>query len=342
MTPPAAFPLPVTAFTLPLVAPFRGLTERGGVIVHGRAAGEFSPFPDYSTDADARWLVAAVEAALDDDPGPGTPVAVNAILPDVTDEQLPAAVERVLARTGCSTLKVKVGGRPTGAELHRVTAAVRAGRAHTDAFLLRLDGNGRFDLAAAREFLIALAWADVPVEYVEQPCDSLPDMKTLHADSEIPLAVDETIRRDRDFAELAQAADVAILKVAPLGGVRESAALAAALPLPIVISGAAESGVGVSRDAVAAHSLGAPDRAHGLGTGTLLAADLTTNSVVPAAGVIAATRVGVDPEALSRAAHRVSADDRAAWQKRLAAAWQRALALGLVGDDMLADVGAFA
>ena len=342
MTAPAVFPLPATAFALPLVAPFRGLSDRQGMVIHGRSSGEFSPFADYTQEQDARWLVAAVEAALDDDSGPGTRVAANAIVADVPDENLAEAVERVLTRTGCRTVKLKVGGRSTGDELHRVTAAARAARGVNDDARLRLDGNGRFGLDDAREFLVALAWADVPVEYVEQPCDSLRDMQVLHADTEIPLAVDETIRRDRSFDDLAAAADVAILKVAPLGGLAAAGDLAAALPLPVVVSGAAESGIGVSRDAVAAARFGAPDRAHGLGTGTLLAADLTASPVVPVDGALAATRIPVDGDALEHAAGLLSDAERATWRRRLDDAWRKALDLRLVGDGMLTELGALA
>lgn len=342
MTAPAVFPLPATAYTLPLLAPFRGLTDRQGMIIHGRSPGEFSPFAEYTQEQDARWLVAAVEAALDDDPGPGNPVTSNAIVADVPDERLGEAVEQVLTGTGCRTVKLKVGGRSTGDELHRVSTAARAARGVVDDVRLRLDGNGRFGLDDAREFLVALSWADIPVEYVEQPCDSLRDMQVLHGDTDIPLAVDEGIRRDRSFDDLAAAADVAILKVAPLGGLAAAAELAASLPLPVVVSGAAESGIGVGRDAVGAARFGAPDRAHGLGTGTLLAADLTAHPVVPIDGVVAASRAPVDGDALARAADLVSDAERVTWRQRLDDAWGRALDLGLVGDEMLAELGALA
>ncbi len=336
MTP---FPLPATAFTLPFVAPFRGQEQRQGMIVQGPAAGEFAPFPDYTPEQDARWLVAAVEAAVDPATGPGTALPVNAVLPDVPDADLAEEALALLRRTGCTTVKMKVGGRSTGAELARVTTVQRAAGGD---LRLRLDGNGRYDVAAARELLVALSWAEAPVEYVEQPCPTFAQMVQLKADSAIPLAVDETLRRDRRFGDLADAADVAIVKVAPLGGAVAVAELVGSLGLPVVVSGAAESSIGASRDAVVAAALASGDRAHGLGTGTLLAADLTADPMLPTAGAVVAARRPVDPGLLAAAESATPPTERREWQERLESAWATALAGELVPATTLAALDAVA
>lgn len=193
------------------------------------------------------------------DPGPGTAVATNAILPDLSDDDLAAGTTRVMAATGCRTVKLKVGGRPTGAELARVTTVMQAAAAVVPDARLRLDGNGRFDFAAAQEFLVALTWSDAAVEYVEQPCRSVDEMRLLKEHvPDVALAADESLRRDRHFHDLAEIADVAIVKVAPLGGPRAVRSVLADIDLPVVVSGAAESSVGLSRDAVVAAQVGAP------------------------------------------------------------------------------------
>lgn len=336
-----ALPLAATPYVLPLAAPFRGLQERQGVLLESTHGwGEFAPFPDYSAAQDAHWLAGAIAAALDREPGPGTPVRSNAILPEVPDDVLAEAATAVMTATGCSTLKVKVGGRPTGAELARVTTVMRAAAEVDPGARLRLDGNGRFDLAGAQEFLVALSWADVAVEYVEQPVRSVDEMRRLkELVPQIALAADEALRRDRHFRELAEIADVAVVKVAPLGGPAALAEMLAHIDLPVVVSGAAESSVGLSRDAVVAAAVGDPDRAHGLGTGTLLAADLVDRPVLPNAGMVPATRVAPDADALAAAATRMSTADREAWRLRLDAAWRAVLSGDLLTHGQLAALG---
>ena len=336
-----ALPLPATPFVLPLVAPFRGLQARQGVVLEGPGGwGEFAPFADYSVDQDARWLVAAIEAALDPDPGPGTAVATNAILPDLSDDDLAAGTTRVMAATGCRTVKLKVGGRPTGAELARVTTVMQAAAAVDPDARLRLDGNGRFDFAAAQEFLVALTWADAAVEYVEQPCRSVDEMRLLKEHvPDVALAADESLRRDRHFHDLAEIADVAIVKVAPLGGPRAVRSVLADIDLPVVVSGAAESSVGLSRDAVVAAQVGAPERAHGLGTGTLLAADLVEYPVIPVAGQVPARRAVADTGPLAEASARMTAADQETWRIRLQDAWHSALHADLLAAEDLSALG---
>lgn len=334
-------PLPATPYQLPLNAPFRGLSERQGVALEGPGGwGEFAPFADYGPDQDARWLVAAIEAAVDPDPGPGGSVSTNAILPDLPDDQLAEGTTRLLVATGCRTLKMKVGGRPTGAELARVTAVMGAAREIEHGVRLRLDANGRFSLADAQEFLVALTWADVSVEYVEQPCADPDAMRVLKETVPgVDLAADEAIRRDRRVADLAEFADVAVMKVAPLGGVASMRGILNEIDLPVVVSGAAESSVGLSRDAVVAAELGDPQRAHGLGTGTLLSADLVEFPVVPTGGVVPARRVAAEPTPLATASARLSDSAREAWLERTHRAWLTALQRDWVPAQARAALG---
>lgn len=335
------FPLEARAFALPLAAPFRGLSQRQGVVFRGTGGwGEFSPFADYSAEQDARWLAAALEAAVDPDQGDGSTVPVNAILADVADGELEPAVVELMTRTGCSTLKVKVGGRATGIELARVARIHACAADVVDSPRLRLDGNGRFDRAAAQEFLAALTWSDLGVEYVEQPCDSAGELRLLKQQfPQVPLAADEALRRERKFDDVSDFADVAIVKVAPLGGARFVRELVATLDVPAVVSGAAESSVGLGRDVVLAAGLDTPERAQGLGTGTLLADDLVARSLVPHNGGVTARRMPVADDAVERATARLSAAERGRWQDRLESAWSLALARDLVAVADLEALG---
>ncbi|MFN8125418.1 MAG: enolase C-terminal domain-like protein [Candidatus Nanopelagicales bacterium] len=333
------FPLPATAFALPLAAPFRGLTRREGMLIEGPGGwGEFSPFADYDPDRSARWLLAAVEAALDPDPGPGGPVRSNAILPDVADDEQDQAVAALLTDTGCDTLKIKIGGRDTAAEIRRIAAIHAAATGVRPDVRLRLDANGLLGTGDARELFAALSWLDIGLEYVEQPCQTVADLRRLRLEfPDVPVAADEALRRDREFDAVAEFADVAVVKIAPWGGIAAARDIVAGLGVPAVISGAAESSVGLARDAVAAARLGDPARAHGLGTGTLLADDVTAMTVSPVDGVVPATRRRPDPGALQRAQERLDPVERAHWADRLDTAWE---ALRPVAPaDLLARLG---
>lgn len=334
------FPLSATAYALPLRAPFRGLTQRQGMVIEGPAGwGEFAPFAEYDTSRDAFWLLAAVESAITPPAGDGSLVRSNAVLADVPDDELTVHVHELLTRTGCRTLKMKVGGRTTGDEIRRISTVHSAAADLLGEVTLRLDGNGRLDLAGARELLAALTWLDRSVEYVEQPCDTVAELRDLKAAFPgIAIAADEALRRDRQFS-VADFADVAVVKVAPLGGASAVRELVKGIDVPIVISGAAESSVGLSRDAVVAAAVGDPDRAHGLGTGTLLADDLVAEPVVPMDGSVSARRTPVDPGALARAAARVDPTAASAWNARLHAAWAQVLADDLAPASMLATLG---
>jgi O-succinylbenzoate synthase len=315
-------------FAVPLRVPFRGVRERSGLLLPGPAGwGEFAPFDDYPPPRAARWLAAAVEAAWDGWPAPARgSVAVNAIVPAVPAGEVAALlVEAAAAPPGGSvTVKVKVTG-DLGADRDRV-AAVRA--AAGPGARIRLDVNAGWTLAQARRELPLLEHAAAGLEYVEQPLTSLTEMALLRRATGVPLAVDEALRGADDPFDPAlheavrQAADVAVLKVAPLGGVRPVLALAAALAMPTVISGAMDTAVGLSAGVAAACALPVPPLACGLGTGRLLAADVTAEPLVPRGGRLAPVPAVPDPAALAAARSRVSGAQERALRERLEQAWR--------------------
>ena len=259
-------------FRLDLVTQFRGLTERRGCLISGsRGWGEFGPFADYHVDADARWLASAIEQADGLWPQPvRRKVAVNAIVPAVE----PAVAAGMAMASGCTTIKIKVGD-PAGRD--RV-AAVRDAMPEA---ALRVDVNGGWSLARAVEELEELS--SFGLEYAEQPVRSFEDMVALRALVDVPLAADELIRIDRRFDDVALAADVAVMKVAPLGGVRQTLQVAQRVGLPVVISSALDTSIGLAAAVAAACCLPEPPLACGLGTGALFARD-TTDPLLPVAG----------------------------------------------------------
>ncbi len=301
-------------FALPMVHRFRGVTMREGVLLRGPAGwGEFAPFRDYSDEQCAPWLRAAVESATT--PWPAAVrdrVPVNVIVPVVA----PDVAADLVAASGCHTAKVKVAdpGTPPAGDLARVRA-VRAvlgpgGR-------IRIDANGAWGVDEAVAAIARLDDAAEGLEYVEQPCPTLADLAAVRRRIRPLVAADESIRRAEDphAVRLADAADVAIVKVAPLGGVRAALELATAAGVPAVVSSAVDSAVGLAAGVALAAALPELPFACGLGTGVLLAADVCAAPPRPAGGVLAAGPRAPDPDRIDAVA--ADPDRTAYWLDRL-------------------------
>lgn len=299
---------------------FRGIDVREALLLRGPGGwGEFSPFAEYDDAEAARWLAAGLESARGDlPPAVREQVPVNATVPAV-----PAAdVAGVLARfPGCTTAKVKVAqaGQALRDDVDRV-AAVRDALGPTGG--VRVDANGAWSLADARWAVAALEVFDL--EYVEQPCAEVEDLALLRvalarAGIDVLVAADESVRRAEDPLRVARlgAADVVVLKVAPLGGVRPALAIAQECGLPVVVSSALETSVGIRAGVALAAALPDLPFACGLATTSLLTGDVVTDSLDGRGGAIA-VRDGAapDPELLARWA--APPDRQAWWRERLA------------------------
>jgi o-succinylbenzoate synthase len=300
------------AFAIPMPTRFRGTTLREGALLQGPAGwGEFSPFPDYGPRECARWLACALESAAYGWPAPlRDSVPVNVTVPAVGPEQAHA----IVAGSGCRTAKVKVAepGQPSSADVDRV-AAVRdaigpGGR-------VRVDANGGWKVDEAAKVLAALA--PFELEYAEQPCATLDELAALRRLVDVPLAADESIRRAEDplAVRAAGAADIVVLKAQPLGGVRSALEIAEACGLPVVVSSAVESSVGLAAGVALAAALPELRYACGLATMSLLAGDVTASPLAEEAGSLPVRAAVVDPAALTR-----FETDPAPWRERLLAA----------------------
>jgi len=285
-------------FAIRLVERFRGVRVREGILLRGPAGwAEFAPFRDYPDAECVPWLLAAVESATT--PWPDRlrdRVEVNTTVPVVVAER---AAELVRA-AGCRTAKIKVADPRVdlAADADRV-AAVRdalgpGGR-------IRIDANAAWTVPQALIAIEVLDAAAGGLEYVEQPCAALADLAMVRSSVRPPIAADESIRRATDPARvaLAGAADIAVIKVAPLGGVRAALRIAAAAGLPVVVSSAVDSSVGLAAGLALAAALPALPYACGLGTATLLTADVTSGSLVPVDGFLAVPGRAPQPDRLS-------------------------------------------
>src|SRR3954454_7464776 len=274
---------------------FRGVTLREGALVRGPAGwGEFSPFPEYGPAECDRWLAAAHEAADEGWPAPlRTRIPVNVTVPAVG----PEAAHAIVAGSGCRTAKVKVAepGQGEADDLARVEAVRDAlgpgGR-------VRVDANGAWTPDAAVRMIKALG----ELEYAEQPCATLEELAEVRRRVDTPIAADESIRRAEDPLRVraAGAADVVVLKVQPLGGVRAALGVARACGLPVVVSSAVETSVGLAAGLALAAALPELPYACGLGTLSLLEGDVVGEALTAVEGAIEVRRPEVDEAALSR------------------------------------------
>ncbi|HEX3908413.1 MAG TPA: o-succinylbenzoate synthase [Mycobacteriales bacterium] len=296
---------------IPMRVRFRRQDRRSALLIHGDAGwGEFSPFPEYDDRVAARWLAAAREAADVGWPEPRrSEIPVNTTVPAVPAQQ----AHDMVAASGCRTAKVKVAepGQTLADDEARVEAVRDAlgpdGR-------LRIDANAAWTIDEAETALRTLDRYDL--EYAEQPVLTLEEMAALRRRVDVRLAADESIRTAADPMRVVglEAADIVVLKVQPLGGVRACLRLAERCGLPVVVSSAIETSIGIAAGVALAAALPALPYACGLGTVPLLDGDVCRPGLTPVAGLLPVVTTSPEPDLLARWA----ADDELArwWQER--------------------------
>ena len=282
---------------IPMRHRFRRVDHREAVLIKGPSGwGEFSPFPDYPPQVTTRWLASALEAACSELPQPGRAVIpINVTVPAVA----PEVATGLVLESGAGTAKVKVGEPGQSAEEDEARlAAVR--EAIGPAGKIRIDVNASWDVDTAAERLASLSRFDL--EYVEQPVKTLEEMVELKRRTDVPLAADELVRSRPDPLEVAEmgAADVLVLKVQPLGGVSRALDIAARAGIPIVISSALETSIGIYSGLLVASLLPSLPYACGLGTVALIEGDPTRSPLVSMNGELAVRRPEPDPMLLAR------------------------------------------
>ena len=288
------------AFAIPMRTKFRGITVRAGALIQGPAGwGEFSPFAEYGPAESARWLASAIESATLPWPAPvRESVPVNVTVPAVD----PARAHAIVAASGCRTAKVKVAerGQADTEDIERVAAVRDALDAAGPGGRIRVDANGGWSVGQATRLLRLLS--RYGLEYAEQPCATLDELAELRRLVDIPIAADESIRKAEDPLKVraAGAADIVMVKVQPLGGVRPALRVAEACGLPVVVSSAVDTSVGLAAGVALAAALPALPYACGLATMALLEGDVTALPLAEAGGSLPVRRPGVDEAALAR------------------------------------------
>ena len=332
------------AFALHLTTEFRGTTIRSGLLVQGSSGwGEFAPFPEYNDVVAGRWLAGALEAACGVWAPPiRTEVPVNAIIPILPVGPTRRAVHSAATLMGVTTFKVKVAnGTDTLAQDVERVRTVR--EMLTELGLpgeIRIDANAAWSVSQAVDNIKALNDAVGALDYVEQPCATVDELRELKNamstwDYPVRIAVDESIRLSDsiDATAIRDVADVAILKSIPIGGVARALQLAEEIGLPVVVSGSLDTSVGLASGVALAAAVPNLYGACGLGTGALFAEDVVVETTVPHNGVIPVGRVEPDPEMLTEVESGIARTYRAELQERMIRAWN-AGAKALVSDQV--------
>ena len=263
---------------LPTRTNFRGVTVREVALMQGpQGWGEFSPFLEYDDNECRPWLASAIEAATVSRPARyRDAIAVNGIIPELNDKKEIESLMRTFS--GAKTFKVKVGN-------NLVEDVIRVARVFSNApkAAIRIDVNGLWSVEEALTHLYAYYEEIGPFQYVEQPCATVEELRELKRKIKIPLriAADEVIRKAPDpFAvDLTDAADVVMLKVQPLGGIQRCLDIANHHGLPVVVSSALESAIGIEYGLDLATSISDLTFDCGLATGSLLASDVAAHEI---------------------------------------------------------------
>ena len=289
--------------TLPTTTNFRGVTFREVAVIQGEYGwGEFSPFLEYDDAESALWLACAIEAATQPKPQLyRTHVSVNGTIPALNDLQ---ELEKIInSFPGVKTFKVKIG-TDVSEDLHRLEL-VRTLRPYA---AIRLDVNGLWSVDEAEKFINSIG----DVEYVEQPCATIEELRELKKRVDVKIVGDEVLRKAADpfDVDLSGAIDYLMLKVQPLGGIKRAHKLAEHHNLPVVVSSALESAVGINYGLILAASFEGMSFDCGLGTGSLLAKNVGELPIVD--GKIAISDVTPNFDGLD-----VSADRYEWWKNRI-------------------------
>jgi len=288
---------------LPTTTNFRGVTVREVALIQGEYGwGEFSPFLEYDDAESAPWLACAIEAATQPKPKLfRTEVTVNGTIPALNDRE---ELERVVnSFPGVTTFKVKVGSNASE-DIARINV-LRSLRPNAK---LRIDANGLLSVEQAVSLLQLVG----DIEYIEQPCATVEELRELKKRVDVKIVGDELLRKAKDpFAiDLSGAVDYLMLKVQPLGGIKRAHQLARHHKLPVVVSSALESAVGINYGLTLAASFEDMNFDCGLGTGSLLAKNVAQLPIVD--GKIQISDVVPNLEGLD-----VSADRYEWWKNRI-------------------------
>jgi O-succinylbenzoate synthase len=298
---------------LPLRSKFRGLTKREVALFKGNISwAEFSPFIEYGDQESKNWLNSAVEAATVNFSKNREFIAVNGTIPEINNEK--EINDLVSAFANVKSFKIKVGDNPEN-DLARIKLVAKLAPTAS----IRIDVNGEWKLEEAIDRIKGIQEVTA-LEYVEQPVNSLSEMRDLKAKANVKIAVDEVLRKSNAPLELdlSEAADVLVLKVAPLGGIAKALEISERHRLPVVVSSALESAVGITHGLRLAAALPDLQYASGLATGKLFSEDVAQHEIKD--GYLRVVTPEIDEARLAR--FKVSKERLEWWRERIKRVWE--------------------
>jgi O-succinylbenzoate synthase len=302
-------------FAIPARDSYRGFTACEGMLIEGpQGWGEFCPPRDSDDLTAARWLTSAIEGGTVGWPDPvrgRVPVAVP--VPAVHPQNAAA----IATASGCRAADVRVTGQPE--DVARIEA-VRAALGPAGA--IRCVTEYAWDVDTAIEVIAALDRAAGGLEFVQLRSATAAESAAVRRRVGVRLAVDVS-SLGTDGTVLSEAADLAVLTVGPLGGVRRALRFAERTDLPCVVSaasGASETSIGLAGGLALAGALPEVPFACGLGTAAVLAGDIVSpgRALIPVDGYLPVAPMAPAPDPARIA--EFSLDDAARitwWRRRL-------------------------
>jgi O-succinylbenzoate synthase len=283
-------------FRVQLTDAMRGNEFREGVLIRGDFGwSEFAPFPHHTIEHSARWLQAALEMAWSKLPEPmEKQIKVNAIS---TSPDPKKAID-ILNATGCKTLKVKLSGTNLDNDVKFLETVVSA----FPEIIFRIDFNGSLKISDAVNYSNRLS--EFKIEYIEQPCKSIDEIKELKSLTKIQVAIDENLRLANDATNpdhiktITDVADFVVIKPIPVGGIKRFKTIAEEVMKSgkkVVVSGSMDTSIGLYETLLAQSLLGESSQlVAGAGTGSILSTDVVTQTLRAHNGVIEIKRLEVD------------------------------------------------
>ncbi len=291
------------SFRVDLKDEMRGNIYREGILIKGEYGwAEFAPFANHSIEHSARWLQACLEMAWTKLPEPkATEVAVNAI----NTSKNPLKAIEMFQESGCKTLKVKLDGQNL---LEEIDFLNQINNLSKQEIKLRIDFNGALAIESAKEYLNNLT--DFDIEYIEQPCSTLNEIESLKKITDIPIAIDESLRLTKDSTEkdflnkISEIADFVILKPIPLGGIKRFLDIANYLSgknIKVVVSGSMDTSLGLYETTLAQTLINdSSSLVCGAGTGALLLTDVVSKTLKPKNGKVEVIKLDLDESKLQQ------------------------------------------
>jgi O-succinylbenzoate synthase len=303
--------------SIPLKHKFRGVMHREALLFEGSEGwSEWSPFLEYQDEEAAAWLAAAIEFAYLPTPAlKRTEIGINATIGALKTKHI---VEALAPFGDFKTVKVKVAepGQTIVEDLYRV---IRVREFFPDV-KIRIDANGGYSVQNAIEIAKEIAIEGIDLDYFEQPVKTIAELAEVRLKLSrigVKVAADESVRKVSDPLAVAQAnaADILVLKVQPLGGIRNSLEIAKAAGLPVNVSSALETSVGISMGLHLAAALDEQNFDAGLGTVAMFEDDVCEEPLIAKNGKLQVKRVVPSEAKLSKLA--ADAERTAWWRERL-------------------------